>query len=94
MGMGRGHGQGPRPEEKDDTAAYDSRVKGKPGKKGSAVVTDLVHGPNVKGQAEEEIKQQIDTARRGSTDPLTGRQIPRKHRKHAREYFDRFREGE
>ena len=41
-----------------------------------------------------EIRQQFDTARHGSTDPLTGRRIPRKHRQHAREYFDRFREGE
>jgi hypothetical protein len=57
-------------------------------------VADLVHGPNVRGKVEQEIKQQFDTARRGETNPLTDRRIPKKQRQHAREYFDRFREGE
>ncbi|OHB70540.1 MAG: hypothetical protein A2V70_18630 [Planctomycetes bacterium RBG_13_63_9] len=92
--MGRGRGQGARPEEQDDTASYDSQAPAKINKKGSAVVTDLVRGPNVKGEVQQDIKQQLDTVRQGDTNPLTGRRIPKKHRQHAREYFDRFREGE
>ncbi len=91
IGVGRGHGN--QPEEKTDSAFYDSRVRQKVGK-GTANVVDLVDGPNVKGNVQQQIRQQYDAARQQPTDPLTGRQIPRKHRKHAREYFDRFREGE
>ena len=56
-------------------------------------MTDLVNGPNIKGKVEAEVQQQFDTARRGSTDPLSGRHLPRKHGEQAREYFDRLREG-
>jgi len=40
-----------------------------------------------------EIKAQLEATRRGATAPMTGRRIPKKHRRHAQEYFDRFREG-
>jgi hypothetical protein len=93
QGLGAGRGQGARPEAETDSSFYDSQVRQKIGR-GTAVVTDLVDGPNVKGDAEEAIQQQFDSARRGSTDPLTGRRMPRKHRQHARQYFDRFREGD
>ena len=93
FGLGPGRGQGDRPEEKHDTAPYDSQVKGQL-TKGSGVVTGEADGPNYKGRVAEAIQQDFDTARRGATDPLTSRRIPRKHREHAREYFDRFREGE
>ena len=93
MGMGAGRGQGPRPEADVDADTYDSQVRGQIGK-GTAVVTDLVDGPNVKGNVEEQIQQEFEAARRSTTDPLTGRRIPRKHQEHVREYFNRFREGE
>jgi len=92
MGMGPGRGQGDRPEEETDTAFYQSRVRQKVGK-GAASLVDLVDGPNVKGKVEQQIKEQYETARHQSADPLTGQRIPRKHRQHAKEYFDRFREG-
>ena len=57
------------------------------------MVTDLVAGPNVKGRVEAEIQKQSDAVQHGSTDPLSGQRIPRNHSEHAREYFDRFREG-
>jgi len=93
FGLGEGRGQGDRPEEENETGFYDSRVRQKVGQ-GAASVVDLVEGPNVKGNVQQEIRQQYDTAKQQSTDPLTTGQMPRKHRKHAREYFDRFREGE
>jgi len=93
QGLGEGQGIGARPDGKVDPKFYQSQVPGQVGK-GGAVVTDLVDGPNVKGNVEQQVKEQFDTLRRGSTDPLTERSIPRKHRQHAREYFDRLREGE
>ena len=93
FGLGPGQGQGARPEAETNTSSYDTQVKQKLGL-GTADVVDLVGGPNVKGNVEAEIQQQFESVRHGSTDPLTRRRIPRKHRQHAREYFDRFREGE
>ncbi len=92
--MGRGRGRGARPEADTDTGFYDTHAKQKIGKQGAADVVGLVEGKNVRGNVEQEVQQQFETARRGSTDPLTGRRIPRKHRQHALEYFNRFREGE
>jgi hypothetical protein len=92
LGLGRARAEGPRPEQKTETSLYDSQVRQQVGK-GSGSVTGLVDGPNIRGRQEADIQQQFDAARRGTTDPLTGQRLPQKHREHAREYFDRFREG-
>jgi len=93
VGTGPGQGRGPRGEAETDKSFYDTQVRQKLDR-GTADVVDLVDGPNAKGNVEAAIREQVDSVRRGSTDPLTGRRIPRKHRQHAREYFDHFREGE
>jgi hypothetical protein len=93
MGLGKGKGDGARPETKNNTSTYDSHVKQKVGP-GTARVVDLVDGPNIKGNVENQIQEEFDSTRRGSTDPSTGRQIPKKIGQHAREYFDNLREGE
>jgi hypothetical protein len=90
-GLGEGKGQGARPEKRTDTGAYDSRVRQNVGK-GSAVITDMVDGPNIKGKVLEDIKTEIENAKHRETDPLTGQRLPRTHRDHAKEYFDAFRE--
>jgi hypothetical protein len=92
MGLGKGTGPGARPEEKNDTKSYDSQVRQKVNK-GSAVVEGMVDGPNKKGSTQIEINDQVDAFRRGDTDPLTNRQIPKKYGDHVKEYNDAFREG-
>jgi hypothetical protein len=89
-GLGRGKGIGARPERKTKTAFYDSKVKPKIGK-GSAVVVGMTDGPNVKGDVQQEIQAQVESTKHGTTDPLTGRRMPRKHGEHAKEYFDGLR---
>ena len=91
-GLGRGQGQGARPEDDSDTASYDTSVRQKIGS-GVADMT-LVDGQNTQGKVEEAIEIDFQEARDGLTDPLTGQRMPRKHRRQAREYFDRFRKGE
>jgi len=93
VGLGRGQGKGDRPDADGDTSAYDTHVKQQLDN-GRLEVVDLVDGPNAKGNVEEAIQQDFDATRRGSTDPLTGRRIPRNYSQHARDYFDRLREGE
>jgi phage shock protein A len=82
---------GRRGESKNDTSNYDSRVRQQVGP-GPATIAGMVDGPNRKGNAGE-IQEQVEEARSGTTDPLSGRQIPRKHRQYAKEYLDKFREG-
>lgn len=93
MGMGEGRGKGERPEERGKTGFYDSKVNQNVGK-GAAVVTDLVDGPNKKGEVTESIKNAFETAKQGGDDPLTGERLPRDYRDHAKEYFDAFRKGQ
>jgi len=88
-GLGEGQGKGARPEEENKTGFFDSRVSQNPGK-GKAVVTDLVEGPNVKGQVQQEVQAGIAAARREEADSLTGENLPRVQREHAKEYFDLF----
>ncbi|NUQ65228.1 MAG: hypothetical protein HUU20_22405 [Pirellulales bacterium] len=92
FGMGKGRGQGDRPEAETDSNFYDTKPPLKTGP-GAAFVVGEVNGPNLKGDVRQEIQEQIQAARQQETDPLTGQQMPRKHRQHAKEYFDSFREG-
>jgi hypothetical protein len=89
-GLGKGKGIGPRPERKTKTAMYDSRVKQKMGR-GTAVVVGMTDGPNVKGDVQQQIQDQVESTKHGTTDPLTGRRMPHKHGEHAKEYFNGLR---
>jgi hypothetical protein len=92
LGAGRG-GKGFRPEQKNGTGSYDTRVRQKVGR-GAATVTDLVEGPNAKGRVEQQIKSEWETVRGEAADPLSGQALPRGYRDHAKKYFDSLREGE
>jgi hypothetical protein len=93
MGMGEGQGRGDRPEEETNSGFYDSKVAAKP-ERGKMVVIGTARGPNVAGQAREEIKEALEAARSEDADPLTGLRLPRTQREQARQYFDAVREGE
>ncbi|HEV3417642.1 MAG TPA: hypothetical protein VG056_12535 [Pirellulales bacterium] len=92
QGGGKARASGHRPEQATDTKFYDSNVKQKM-TKGAAVSVGEAGGPNIKGQVQEEIKAQIESAKHDSADPLTGQRLPRSQREHAKEYFDALREG-
>jgi len=92
MGLGAGQGRGARPEAEVNAGYVDSHVRQKLGP-GEAVVTGQVEGPLVKGDVEQQIQEEFEATKRGATDPLTDRRIPRGHRQHVREYFERFKEG-
>ncbi len=91
LGAGRG-GFGQRPIEKDDVDFRDSHVSQNVGK-GRAVITGEVEGPNIKGLVQQEIRAQIESARRESSDTVTTQRLPRQQGEHAKEYFDSLREG-
>jgi hypothetical protein len=92
MGMGKGRGKGDRPEDRTKTGTYSTQVKQKVGQ-GSAVITDFVEGPNIKGDVQQDIQTQLSEMTAAEADPLNGQQLPRAVREHAQEYFDKVREG-
>lgn len=91
-GLGRGRGEGERPEKETPTGFYDSKVDQQVGR-GALLVTDLVAGPNVKGNVQEEVQSQFEAVTAERSDLLTDQQLPREYREHARKYFDSLREG-
>lgn len=92
-GFGKGRGAGPRPEEENPVSFYDTRTPAKV-RPGAATVVGEVEGPIVKGQVRQQILQQVQAARAQPADPLTDQRMSRKHRQHAQEYFDKFRQGQ
>jgi len=91
-GIGSERGRNVLDERTIKARMYDSRVQQQVGQ-GAAVVSGMAGGANIRGRVEAEIQKESEAIQHGSTDPLTGSDIPRKHSEHAREYFDRFREG-
>ncbi len=91
-GLGAGRGFGERPEAKDDVDFYDTRAAVKVGR-GAATIAGEAEGPNIKGNFQQKLNEQFQSARQESADPLTNERIPRKQRQHAKEYFDHLREG-
>ncbi len=92
-GLGECEGSGDRPLDRGNTGNYASRVRQKVGK-GDAVVTELVDGKNIKGEVQQQIKTEIESARSDAADPLTGQKLPRSVQDHAREYFNKLRDGQ
>ena len=92
MGMGQGRGKGPRPEEENPTNLRDTQVRQKPGR-GTATFGGLVEGPNVKGDVQQSIQEEMTTLSAQPADPLTSERLPNSRREHAEQYFQILREG-
>ncbi len=93
MGMGQGQGSGPRPDEKNDVNFRDSQVKQNPGK-GAAVIAGEAEGPNIRGDVQEVIREEMAAQGSQPADPLVIEQLPKTQRENAEDYFNRLREGE
>jgi hypothetical protein len=91
MGLGQGKGIGPRPEERNNTNLRDTQVHQNPGR--GAAVGGWVEGPNIKGQVEQSIKEEMASQAAEPADPLTIERLPRNQRDQAEQYFDALREG-
>lgn len=89
-GLGKGRGFGERPETEEATNRYQAKVNPKYDK-GTAIRIGEADGPNLKGNYKEEISTRIEAAQHADTDPLTGQRLPRGHREHAKEYFNKIR---
>jgi chemotaxis protein histidine kinase CheA len=91
-GIGVGRGAGPRADEPESTKFRDTQVRQKPGQ-GSAVFSGTVEGPNIKGDLQQAINQEMASLGAEPADPLTTERLPKSRRDHAREYFELLRKG-
>ncbi len=87
--MGAGRGVGARPEQADQVATYDTRVRGQLHRGGRAEVSPTPFGPVVPGDSVaiptlpgEQTKTVVDP---GAIDREV---IPRLYKQHARQYID------
>jgi hypothetical protein len=92
MGMGEGQGMGPRPEAEDSVNFYDAKSPVEV-QKGEATVVGNAGWSAVKGNVQEQIQEQFESAQRAEGDPLTGQRLPRRMRPAIQQYFDDFREA-
>lgn len=91
-GIGNQRGNHRPSNDNPDTKSRKSQVRGKPGQ-GAAVYAGTIAGPNIKGNVEATIQQEMASFQGSETDPLTTEQLPRNRREHAEEYFNSLREG-
>lgn len=91
-GKGRG-GLGQRPDDQNDAAFRDTRVKQNPGQ-GPAVIVGEADGNNIRGQVREEIQAEMAAQSSEPADPLVIEQLPKAQRENAEDYFNRLRDGE
>ena len=93
-GMGRGRGQGDRPEAEDKTASYDSKVKGVMGKGVAKVEGFAKPGKQLKGDSLLEIQGNVEASAVEQAEALSNQKIPKTVKKHAISYFDMIRKGQ
>ena len=91
-GMGEGNGEGDRDEEIVDTNTYETQVRGKV-KKGKAIIAGFADGPNKKGISREELKSIVEGAIAEESKALDNENLPRTEQEHAKDYFNKLREG-
>jgi hypothetical protein len=91
-GGGKGRATGQRPERKSGVnfTDVDANVKVT---KGQLSVVGEVDGPNARGDLQLQLREQFQSAKRESSDPLTEQKLPKNEREQARQYFDQFRSG-
>lgn len=92
-GLGEGRGRGNRPEAESETKSYDTRVRQRVGR-GTSTLTDLVEGPNRKGQVEQQIATEFENARHEASAPVTTQRLPREYREQTKGYFDALLEAD
>jgi hypothetical protein len=91
--QGEGQGEGRRDEEKTDKGFYDTKVAADP-KAGESVRTGDAGGKNKAGPSTESVKEAIQASLAKDPDALDDVTLPRDQREHAKQFFEKFRNGE
>jgi uncharacterized phage infection (PIP) family protein YhgE len=91
-GLGEGRGEGERPEEETDADFFESRVREQM-KQGETRYGGRVGGANRKGTTSADVQEAVLASLTEEPEPLENQALPRAQREHAREYFNKVREG-
>lgn len=89
---GKGKGFGKREKGEGDTSGFKSQVKGKL-QKGETVATGSADGNNITGKSVSQAREIVKASMNEDNDPLAEKKLPKSTREHAREYFQKVREG-
>jgi hypothetical protein len=89
IGKGRGNASSDDPL---NPATNNQQARQQP-RQGPAVYAGTIAGPNIKGQVQATIQQDMASFSGASSDPLTTERLPRNRREHAEEYFNSLRDG-
>jgi hypothetical protein len=92
-GNGIGKGRGNASSDDPLNPATNSQQARQPPRQGPAVYAGTIAGPNIKGQVQATIQQDMASFSGASSDPLTTERLPRNRREHAEEYFNSLRDG-
>ncbi len=90
---GRGRGQGPRPEAKEATSAYNSKVRQQIGKGAAIQLGTAPPREQQKGESTVEIQSAAEASSAQAADALSNQKVPGGVRKHISGYFDEIRKG-
>jgi hypothetical protein len=91
--LGRGRGQGDRPEAPDETATYSTKVQQQI-RKGKAVLQGFTQpSKTVKGESVIGIQGEMEAATASAADALSNQKIPKNVEKHIRAYYDQINKG-
>ena len=92
-GLGRGRGQGDRPEAPDETATYSTKIQQQI-RKGKAVLQGFTQpGKTIKGESVIDIQGEMEAATASAADALSNQKIPKNVEKHIRAYYDQINKG-
>src|SRR5208282_3167614 len=94
QGLGRGRGQGDRPEAPDETATHSTKVQQQV-RKGKAVLQGFTQpSKTVKGESVIDIQGEMEAAAAAAAAAaLSNQKIPKNVEKHIRAYYDQINKG-
>ncbi|HMP80237.1 MAG TPA: hypothetical protein PKD54_12350 [Pirellulaceae bacterium] len=92
-GRGEGIGGGRPDPPPNDIGSFRMRVDGQV-QRGETIVTGNADGLNIAGKSLEEVRAGVQAEMSQYSDPLDDQRLHRSQREHARQYFERLRDGD
>ena len=93
-GLGRGKGEGARPEAEDKVASYNAPTKAQFGKGSAAIIGTGPKGAQSIGQSLIEVQGSVEASAAAQAEAISSQKVPKAVKKHAIGYFDMIRKGQ
>lgn len=94
-GMGKGQGYGRRPIDERGKVAMDkpSTVNNDDGRKTPPIASWAFQGAQIRGEARKELQDVLKAQQDGFAEAVEEKQVPRRHEKLVKDYYDRLEKG-